>query len=86
MATSPTFKHEDLEGLCAHTMAGIFYKQLMDNDLQVDIVPPYKPQNDYQYFFLRAGQTPILTHLGGGGFDFIGEVVPCTCASPISLH
>ena len=72
-----SFKRESLKDYPPHTMAGIFYKQLMDNDLQVDIVPPYKPQNDYQYFFLRAGQTHDLEHiLGGGGFDFIGEVVP----------
>ena len=38
---------------------------LKDNDLQVDIVPPYKPQNDYQYFFLRAGQTHDLEHILG---------------------
>jgi ubiquinone biosynthesis protein Coq4 len=72
-----SFKREALKDYPPHTMAGIFYKQLMDNDLQVDIVPPYRPQNDYQFFFLRAGQTHDLEHiLGGGGFDFIGEVVP----------
>ena len=72
-----SFKREDLKGYGPHTCGGIFYKQLMDNDLQVDIVPPYKPQNDYQYFMLRAGQTHDLEHvLGGGGFDFIGELVP----------
>jgi len=72
-----TFKRESLKDYPPHTAGGIFYKQLMDNDLQVDIVPPYKPANDYQYFFLRAGQTHDLEHiLGGGGFDFIGEVVP----------
>lgn len=72
-----TFKREDLKDYPPASTAGIFYKQLMANDLQVDIVPPYKPQNDYQYFFLRAGQTHDLEHiLGGGGFDFIGEVVP----------
>ena len=49
----------------------------MANDLQVDIVPPYNTQNDYQYFLLRAVQTHHLEHiLGEGGFDFIGEVVP----------
>jgi ubiquinone biosynthesis protein COQ4 len=71
------FKREDLKQYAPGSVGGIFYKQLMDNDLQVDIVPPYKPQNDYQYFFLRAGQTHDLEHiLGGGGFNFIGEVVP----------
>ncbi len=72
-----TFKREDLKAYAPGSTAGILYKQLMANDLQVDIVPPYKPQNDYQFFFLRAGQTHDLEHiLGGGGFDFIGEVVP----------
>jgi ubiquinone biosynthesis protein COQ4 len=72
-----SFKRADLKDYPPGTVGGIFYKQLMDNDLQVDIVPPYQAQNDYQYFFLRAGQTHDLDHiLGGGGFDFIGELVP----------
>jgi hypothetical protein len=28
------------------TVGGIFYKQLKDNDLKVDIVPNFKPKND----------------------------------------
>jgi len=72
-----TFQREDLKRYPAGTVGSIFYKQLVANDLQVDIVPPYKAQNDYQYFFLRAGQTHDLEHiLGGGSFDFIGELVP----------
>jgi ubiquinone biosynthesis protein COQ4 len=72
-----SFSREDLKRYPPQTVGGIFYRQLMNNDLQVDIVPPYKAQNDYQYFFLRAGQTHDLEHiLGGGGFDFIGELVP----------
>jgi ubiquinone biosynthesis protein COQ4 len=72
-----SFRREDLARYAPDTVGGIFYRHLMANDLQVDIVPPYKPQNDYQYFFLRAGQTHDLEHiLGGGGFDFIGELVP----------
>src|ERR1700685_2041461 len=35
-----SFRREALRDSPSHTMAGIFYKQLMDNDLQVDIVPP----------------------------------------------
>ena len=71
------FKCEDLAGYGPDTVGGIFYKQLMDNDLQVDIVPPFEPKNDYEYFNLRSGQCHDLEHiLGGGGFDFIGELVP----------
>lgn len=72
-----TFRRDDLKDYAPGTVGGIFYAQLVANDLQVDIVPPYEPRNDYEYFQLRAGQTHDLEHiLGGGGFDFIGELVP----------
>lgn len=72
-----TFQRQDLADYGADTVGGIFYKQLMDNDYQVDIVPSFTPSNDYEYFQLRAGQCHDFEHiLGGGGFDFIGELVP----------
>ncbi|WP_176593801.1 Coq4 family protein [Sphingobium sp. EM0848] len=72
-----TFTLDDLKDYGPETVGGIFYAQLTDNNLQVDIVPPFTPRNDYEYFQLRAGQTHDLEHiLGGGGFDFIGELVP----------
>jgi ubiquinone biosynthesis protein COQ4 len=74
---SSSFSREDLAGYGADTVGGIFYRQLVDNDLQVDIVPHFTPANDYEYFQLRSGQVHDLEHiLGGGGFDFIGELVP----------
>ncbi|WP_150294148.1 Coq4 family protein [Sphingobium estronivorans] len=72
-----TFGLDELKDYGPETVGGIFYAQLTDNGLQVDIVPPFTPRNDYEYFQLRAGQTHDLEHiLGGGGFDFIGELVP----------
>ena len=72
-----TFQREDLQDCAPGTVGGIFYAQLSDKDLQVDIVPPFQPRNDFEYFQLRAGQTHDLEHImGGGGFDFIGELVP----------
>lgn len=72
-----TFGIDDLKDYGPETVAGIFYAQLTDNKLEVDIVPPFVPRNDFEYFQLRAGQTHDLEHiLGGGGFDFIGELVP----------
>lgn len=74
---SSTFEREDLVRYAPDTVGGIFYKQMKDNDLQVDIVPRFEPKNDYEYFSLRSGQTHDLEHIvGGGGFDFIGELVP----------
>lgn len=72
-----TFQRDDLAHYAPGTVGNIFYRQLVDNNLQVDIVPPVKARNDYEYFNFRAGQQHDLEHiLGGGGFDFIGEVVP----------
>lgn len=74
---SSSFTLEDLKQYDPDTVGGIFYTQLSNNALDVNIVPPFEPKNDYEYFNLRAGQTHDLEHiLGGGGFDFIGELVP----------
>lgn len=71
------FSLKDLKDYGPATVGGIFYNQLSNNALDVNIVPPFTPRNDYEYFNLRAGQTHDLEHiLGGGGFDFIGELVP----------
>ena len=72
-----TFGLEDLKKYDPETVGGIFHTQLSNNALDVNIVPPFTPKNDFEYFNLRAGQTHDLEHiLGGGGFDFIGELVP----------
>jgi ubiquinone biosynthesis protein Coq4 len=74
---SSSFTLEDLKQYAPDTVGGIFYAQLTDNALDVNIVPPFEPRNDFEYYQLRAGQTHDLEHiLGGGGFDFIGELVP----------
>ncbi len=71
------FTLADLAHYAPGTLGGIFHAQLSDNALDVNIVPPFEPKNDFEYFQLRAGQTHDLEHiLGGGGFDFIGELVP----------
>lgn len=72
-----TFQIADLAHYGPETVGGIFHAQLTAHDLQIDLVPPHVPRNDFEYFQLRAGQTHDLEHiLGGGGFDFIGELVP----------
>ncbi|MEW4468231.1 hypothetical protein AB1K62_10400 [Parasphingorhabdus sp. JC815] len=74
---SSSFTLKDLSEYAPDTVGGIFHTQLSNNSLDVNIVPPFEPQNDFEYFNLRAGQTHDLEHiLGGGGFDFIGELVP----------
>lgn len=71
------FQACDLQQFGPETVGGLFYRQLSDLGMQVDIVPPSTPRNDFEFFQLRAGQTHDFEHLlGGGGFDFIGELVP----------
>lgn len=74
---SSSFTLEDLGRYAPGTVGAIYHEQLSDNALDVNIVPPFVPKNDFEYFQLRAGQTHDLEHiLGGGSFDFIGELVP----------
>jgi ubiquinone biosynthesis protein Coq4 len=72
-----TYTREDLKQYPPGSIAAIMYKQLADNDYQVNIVPPYEPKDDNDFWRLRSGQTHDWEHiLGGGGFDSIGELVP----------
>lgn len=72
-----TFEADDLKDCAPDTVGGIFYAELMSKGMSVNIVPPYEPDSDYEYFQLRAGQVHDFEHIiGGGGFDFIGELVP----------
>lgn len=72
-----TFEADDLKQYAQDTVGGIFYEELMSKGMNVNIVPPYEPDSDYEYFQLRAGQVHDFEHIvGGGGFDFIGELVP----------
>ena len=72
-----TFTADDLKQYAPGTVGGIFYSELIGKGMSVNIVPPYEPDSDYEYFQLRAGQVHDFEHIiGGGGFDFIGELVP----------
>jgi ubiquinone biosynthesis protein Coq4 len=71
------FTKEDLAKYPPGSVANLFYRQLADNDYQVNIVPPYEPRGHYEYWLLRSGQTHDFDHiLGNGGFDSLGELVP----------
>lgn len=69
------FTKEDLAAYPPESVAGIFFKVIDDGGYQVNIVPPYEPKNDYEYWMLRAGQTHDWEHIiTNGGFDSVGEV------------
>ncbi len=71
-----TYTKEDLAKYPPDSVAGLFYKQINDNNYQVNIVPPYHPKGAYDYWLLRSGQIHDMEHIiTGGGFDSLGEVV-----------
>ncbi|MEO9461397.1 MAG: Coq4 family protein [Marinomonas sp.] len=68
---------EDLKDCAPGTVGGIYYKAASTGNYDVQIVPNFKPQNQWQYYSLRAGQTHDYEHiLTGGGFNYIGELLP----------
>ena len=74
---SSSYSVTDLKKYAPGTVGGIFYHYLSEKGFEVDIVPRFEPRNDYEYYLLRSGQTHDLEHIiGGGGFDYIGELVP----------
>jgi len=78
-----TFTRTDLARYAPHSLGGIFYAYLAENDLDIDLDPRlrrdpnWRPSTDLEYFELRAAQTHDFEHiLGGVGFDALAEVVP----------
>jgi ubiquinone biosynthesis protein Coq4 len=68
---------EDLKGCAPGTVGGIYYEAASNGNYDVQIVPNFQPQNQWQYYSLRAGQTHDYEHiLTGAGFNYIGELLP----------
>jgi ubiquinone biosynthesis protein COQ4 len=70
-----TYTKADLVQYPPGSLGGLYYRQLHDNDYQIDIVPAYEPKGHYDYWLLRAGQVHDWEHLiTHGGFNALGEV------------
>ena len=68
---------EDLKDCAPGTVGGIYYKTATEGNYEIQIVPDYKPQTQWQYYSLRSGQTHDYEHiLTGGGFNYMGELIP----------
>ena len=67
----------DMKDCPPGSLGGIMYKQFHDGGYEVQIVPPYEPKSQWEYYSLRSGQTHDFEHiLTGGGFNYMGELVP----------
>jgi len=71
------YRLEDLRGLPPGTLGGIMYQAFSAGGYDIQIVPPFEPRSQWEYYSLRAGQTHDFEHiLTGGGFNYMGELVP----------
>ena len=72
-----TYQIEDFKQYSPGTLGGIFYKQMTAGDDEIQIVPFAEPKSQLEFYNLRSGQTHDWEHiLTGGGFNFMGELVP----------
>ena len=75
-----TYTIEDFKQYPKGSLGGIFYDQMTAGDYEIQITPWKEPKTQLEYYNLRSGQTHDFEHiLCGGGFNFMGELVPYWC-------
>ena len=72
-----TYKIEDFARYAPGSLGGIFYQWTTEGNYEIQITPWTEPKTQMEYYNLRSGQTHDFEHiLTGGGFNFMGELVP----------
>ncbi len=72
-----TYSIEDFAGYAPGTLGGIYYQWITEGNYEIQIVPWREPRSQLEFYNLRSGQTHDFEHiLCGGGFNFMGELVP----------
>jgi len=72
-----TYRIEDFADYAPGSLGGIFHQQMTSGDYEIQIMPWKEPRSQLDYYNLRSGQTHDFEHiLCGGGFNFMGELVP----------
>jgi ubiquinone biosynthesis protein COQ4 len=75
-----TYAITDFADLPSGSVGRIFYDQMTAGDYDIQIMPWTKPRTQLEFYNLRSGQTHDFEHiLCGGGFNFMGELVPYWC-------
>ena len=68
---------EDFSDYPPGSLGRIFYDQMNGGDYEIQITPWSDPKSQLDFYNLRSGQTHDFEHiLCGGGFNFMGELVP----------
>ena len=71
------YRIEDFAQYRPGSLGRIFYDQMTGGSYDIQIVPWSEPKTQLEFFNLRSGQTHDFEHiLTGGGFNFMGELVP----------
>lgn len=71
------YKIEEFAQYAPGSLGGVFYEQMTGGDYEIQIVPWSEPKTQLEFYNLRSGQTHDFEHiLFGGGFNFMGELVP----------
>lgn len=72
-----TYAIEDFRQFAPGTLGGIFYQWITEGHYEIQITPWREPKSQLEFYNLRSGQTHDFEHiLCGGGFNFMGELVP----------
>lgn len=72
-----TYRIEDFACYEPGTLGGIFYQWITQGNYEIQITPWREPKSQLEFYNLRSGQTHDFEHiLCGGGFNFMGELVP----------
>lgn len=71
------YKIEDFKQYDPGSLGGIFYSWITEGNYEIQIVPWVQTTSQLDFYNMRSGQTHDFEHiLTGGGFNFMGELVP----------
>lgn len=74
------YKISDFGQYAPGSLGRIFYDHMTGGNYEIQIVPWSEPKTQLDFYNLRSGQTHDFEHiLCGGGFNFMGELVPYWC-------
>jgi Uncharacterized protein involved in ubiquinone biosynthesis len=72
-----TYTIDDFKDYPPGSLGGIFHQQMTSGDYEIQLMPWQEPKSQLDFYNLRSGQTHDFEHiLCGGGFNFMGELVP----------
>ena len=68
---------EDFASYAPDTVGGTYYRWITEGDYDIRLMSWAQPRTQFEFYNLRSGQTHDFEHiLCGGGFNFMGELVP----------